>query len=44
MFVSLNYVHYKWKKCDITLKGQFIDKIKDNSIIIEPITNKSLCI
>jgi hypothetical protein len=44
MFVSLNCMHYKWEKCHITLKCQVIDKIKDNSIIIEPITNKSLCI
>jgi hypothetical protein len=42
MFASLNYIYWTWKNCPVTWQGQFQDKDKNRSVILEAIADESL--
>jgi hypothetical protein len=42
MFIFLNYIHYKWKNCLTTCQFQFINKDRNDYIILEVIIDKCL--
>jgi len=42
MFVSFNYMHYKWKNCSIAWQFQFINKDRNDFIILKVIIDKCL--
>jgi hypothetical protein len=42
MFKSLDCMHWTWKNCPVVWQGQFQDKNKNRSIILEAIANQSL--
>jgi hypothetical protein len=44
MFGSLDCMHWDWEKCSATWQGQFQDKDKNRSIILEAIADQSLWI
>lgn len=42
MFASLDCMHYRWKNCPATWHGQFMDKDRDRSIILEAVADQRL--
>ena len=44
MFASLDCMHWAWKNCPVAWQGQFQDKDKNRSIILEAIADQSLWI
>jgi hypothetical protein len=42
MFASLDCMHWAWKNCPVAWQGQFQDKDKNRSIILEAIADQSL--
>ena len=44
MFGSLDCMHWNWKNCPVAWQGQFQDKDKNRSIILEAIADQSLWI
>jgi hypothetical protein len=44
MFESIDCMHWVWKNCLVAWVGQFQDKDKERSIILEAIADKSLWI
>jgi hypothetical protein len=41
MFGSIDCMHYVWKNCPVAWQGQFQDKDKNRSIILEAIADQS---
>jgi hypothetical protein len=44
MFASIDRMHWVWKNCPVPWAGQFQDKDKEKSLILEAIADKSLWI
>jgi hypothetical protein len=44
MFGSLDCMHWNWKNCPVAWQGQFQDKDKNRSIILEAVADQSLWI
>jgi hypothetical protein len=44
MFGSIDCMHWTWKNCPVAWQGQFQDKDKDRSIILEAVADQSLWI
>ena len=44
MFASLDCMHWQWKICPVAWQGQFQDKDKKRSVILEAIADQSLWI
>jgi hypothetical protein len=42
MFASLDCMHWTWKNCPVAWQGQFQDKDKNRSVILEAIADQSL--
>jgi hypothetical protein len=42
MFISFDYIHYRWKNCPIIWQFEFIDKDKNVSIFLEVLVDKIL--
>jgi hypothetical protein len=42
MFGSIDYMHYDWKNCPVAWQGQYNDKDKNRSIILEAVADQSL--
>jgi hypothetical protein len=44
MFASIDCMHWSWKNCPVAWVGQFQDKDKERSIVLEAVADQSLWI
>jgi hypothetical protein len=42
IFASIDCMHWSWKNCPVAWAGQFQDKNKEHSIVLEAVAHQSL--